>query len=48
MGPGAIVTVSVGVCSRQPPVAPEDLIGPADAALYRAKETGRDRVVCAR
>jgi len=40
------VTVSVGVatCARE---TPEELLRRADAALYRAKEAGRDRVMAA-
>jgi diguanylate cyclase (GGDEF)-like protein len=38
------VTVSVGVAAQVAPVHPADLVARADAALYRAKQTGRDRV----
>jgi diguanylate cyclase (GGDEF)-like protein len=38
-------TVSVGVAMAQPPFDKKDLISLADQALYRAKETGRNRVV---
>ena len=48
-GPGAQLSISVGIAasspSRRPPV--ESLITEADQALYRAKRTGRDRVVLA-
>lgn len=43
------VTISAGVAAfhGEPEVAVDDIIGRADAALYRAKETGRNRVVLA-
>jgi diguanylate cyclase (GGDEF)-like protein len=44
---GAVVTVSVGVASRVAPISTEKLVGLADAALYMAKGSGRDRAVCA-
>ena len=38
------VTISLGVAHWQPDVSLEDLIAQADAALYRAKEDGRNRI----
>lgn len=40
-------TVSVGVAASGPAEAPEAVVARADAALYAAKRTGRDRVVVA-
>ena len=45
--PGGSVTASFGVAVLRPNESPEDWFGRADAALYRAKETGRDKVVYA-
>ncbi len=41
------VTLSLGVAERRPGEVRDALIARADAALYRAKEQGRDRVVVA-
>jgi diguanylate cyclase (GGDEF)-like protein len=42
--PGARLTVSIGVAERQPGEPVADLLTRTDAALYRAKAAGRDRV----
>jgi diguanylate cyclase (GGDEF)-like protein len=45
--PGAAISVSIGVtvgCSNDP-ISPEQLLSQADAALYLAKERGRNRAV---
>jgi diguanylate cyclase len=39
------VTVSIGVCPAADAISPGDLYQKADAALYKAKEAGRNRVV---
>ena len=44
---GRGITVSVGVAEHRGPEPVEHTIERADAALYRAKEQGRNRVVCA-
>jgi diguanylate cyclase (GGDEF)-like protein len=48
--PSAIVTLSIGVASRAASDldGPEALLAAADAALYRAKREGRNRVVAQR
>ncbi len=42
---GGTVTVSIGVAVAKAGGTPQDLVDAADAALYRAKGAGRDRVV---
>src|ERR1700690_1214325 len=44
-GQAILVTVSIGVAVVHGPRAAESLIAAADAAMYEAKRTGRDRVV---
>ncbi len=45
--PGGPVTVSFGVASLRPGESVDAWLARADAALYRAKESGRDRIVFA-
>jgi diguanylate cyclase (GGDEF)-like protein len=40
------VTVSIGICHLQPQDTPTAIIDRADAALYWAKQNGRNRVAC--
>ena len=42
-----IITVSLGAAEYKPGEDVESLVGRADAALYKAKQTGRNKVVCA-
>ena len=46
-GERVLITFSAGVAERKPGESPETLIPRADAALYEAKNTGRNRVVAA-
>ncbi len=39
------MTVSIGVSELQPGETPSEFVARADAALYRAKSDGRNRVV---
>jgi diguanylate cyclase len=41
------ITISLGAAEYTPGEESDSLIGRADAALYKAKQTGRNRVVCA-
>ena len=45
----SVITVSVGVATGKVefPVNPDSLVGAADQALYRAKESGRNRIAVA-
>jgi len=41
---GIKFTASIGIASFEKGMTPEELIGKADKALYRAKEKGKDRI----
>lgn len=45
--PGMAFTASFGIAQRQPGMDAKAWLAHADAALYRAKHEGRNRVVCA-
>lgn len=40
-----MITISVGIAQFDPEYTPEDFLEQADAALYQAKKTGRNKVV---
>jgi two-component system cell cycle response regulator len=40
------ITVSIGVASLESPVSGENLVKTADAAMYQAKQSGKNRVCC--
>jgi diguanylate cyclase (GGDEF)-like protein len=40
-----MITISVGIAQYDPAYTPKDFIDQADAALYRAKRTGRNKVI---
>lgn len=44
--PGIRVTASLGVAALQPGMSAKDWLAAADSALYRAKEGGRNCVIC--
>ncbi|CUT12757.1 hypothetical protein BF49_3837 [Bradyrhizobium sp.] len=39
------MTFSAGIAQVRPNDAPEDILARADAALYRAKDAGRNKVM---
>ena len=47
MQAGLRVTVSIGLAWARTPLDADALLARADALLYQAKATGRDRVVAA-
>lgn len=47
VSPGLRITASIGIATAPPAETEEKLIKTADAALYRAKETGRNRAEAA-
>jgi diguanylate cyclase (GGDEF)-like protein len=47
IAPGLDARVSVGVAEHRPGMTFDEVMGAADAALYRAKQSGRDQVAVA-
>ncbi len=45
ISPDLRITTSIGIAAYQPGESPDDLVARADAALYEAKENGKDRAV---
>jgi diguanylate cyclase (GGDEF)-like protein len=45
ISPGMMVTISAGVTTLRPEEAPDSLLARADAALYKAKDLGRNKVI---
>ena len=45
-GEAVSITASFGVAVREGPMSLDQLLQAADSALYRAKDAGRDCVVC--
>ena len=45
LGMLGVVTISIGATEYHPQEDPENFIARADAALYKAKQTGRNKVV---
>lgn len=46
-GQGLRLTTSIGIAELQPEESAPEVLARADKALYEAKRTGRNRVVCA-